>query len=70
MTNQPQTPSETHRAVQEHYAKYAREANSCCESKTELSSCCGGSDTQNKLYPQDVLEGIPERRRKFQCREW
>jgi len=49
MTNQPQTPAETHRAVQEHYGKYAR----------ETGSCCGGSDIQNKFYPREILKGIP-----------
>jgi arsenite methyltransferase len=52
MTNRPPTP--THRAVQEHYGKYVREADSCCVK----SSCC--QEPQNTLYPPEVIEGIPD----------
>jgi arsenite methyltransferase len=48
------TPTPTHQAVKEHYAKYAREAGSCCGGDT------GRSEIKNQLYPTEVLEGIPE----------
>ncbi|MGB8253056.1 MAG: arsenite methyltransferase, partial [Anaerolineaceae bacterium] len=51
MTNQTLDP--THRAVQEHYAKYARETGGCCGSKAEASA------KPNELYPSEILEGIP-----------
>jgi arsenite methyltransferase len=51
MTNQTSNP--THRAVQEHYGKYAREAGSCCGGSSKAS------DIQKGLYPAEVLEGIP-----------
>jgi arsenite methyltransferase len=51
MTNQTSNP--THRAVQEHYGKFAREAGSCCGGASKAS------DIQKGLYPAEVLEGIP-----------
>ncbi len=48
-----QTPNPTHRAVKEHYGKYAREAGSCCGGTSK------SSDAHNALYPQEILEGIP-----------
>ncbi|MBN2678249.1 MAG: arsenite methyltransferase [Anaerolineaceae bacterium] len=48
------TKNPTHRAVQEHYGKYAREAGSCCAN----SACC--QEHQNTLYPSEVIEGIPD----------
>jgi len=48
-----QTLDPTHRAVQEHYARYARETGGCCGGKAEPSA------NPNELYPSEILEGIP-----------
>ncbi len=47
------TPTPTHRAVQEHYGKLARETGSCCGSRKSTE------DLHNELYPSELLDGIP-----------
>lgn len=51
-----QTPTTIHEGVREHYAELARQNSSCCGSSTG-SSCC---DTQNNLYPADLLTTVPD----------
>jgi arsenite methyltransferase len=63
------TPTPTHKAVQEHYGKVAREPEGCCgpersENKaSQAGSCCGASaapqEIQNDLYPVELLDGVP-----------
>ena len=48
-----QTPTPTHKAVQEYYGKTAREAGSCCGSSTSSSKI------QNNLYPAELLSSLP-----------
>lgn len=43
----------THKAVQEHYGKYAKETGSCCGASTSCEA------SQNSLYPAALLDGIP-----------
>lgn len=58
------TQSPTHQAVKEHYGKMAREASAACDCspREQTSSCCDASsteDTQNFLYPEELLTGMP-----------
>ena len=58
-----QTPTPTHKAVQEYYGNVAREADSCCESSSTANTCCGASTSsekiQNDLYPVELLSTLP-----------
>jgi len=48
-----QTPTPTHKAVQEYYGRTAREAGSCC------GSSASPDKIQNDLYPAELLTGLP-----------
>ncbi len=64
----PISPTPTHKAVQEHYGKIARESGSCCQPSSqqtlsEAQSCCASSAPSeaihNDLYPTELLNGLP-----------
>ncbi len=48
-----QTPTPIHKAVQEHYGNFAKEAGSCC------GPAAGAPKTESLLYPEELLTGIP-----------
>jgi arsenite methyltransferase len=47
------SPTPIHQAVQEYYAKAARESGSCC------GSSAGADKIENDLYPVELLAGLP-----------
>jgi arsenite methyltransferase len=48
-----QAPTPTHKAVQEHYGNLAKETGPCCEVTG------GAQESQNVLYPAELLTGLP-----------
>lgn len=48
-----QTNTNVHKAVQEHYGKLAKESGACCEIAP------GAAPSDNLLYPQELLAGLP-----------